>query len=193
MNWILNRVESSIKLLVVIIFTTLIVSCGEGEGNDNESSNEVTPVMETTNLTTDTTLVAELKKDYMPDSTKLATIAQSSADLYVEPNFNFNSHQKVIFNINVTNSEGDPMVNKVLSISSIPSEVEAYDDPRLQEKSLLAMATTDNDGQIYLTIEIPQNISNILLELNVVGIENDVIRLIDNSGVVMYHFQPNKT
>ncbi|MBL4900536.1 MAG: hypothetical protein JKX76_13045 [Colwellia sp.] len=180
MNRILNSIK---KLTAVIIFTMLIVSCGGGGGDAS--------VTETPNTATDTTSKVELKKDYTPDSAKLAIMAQSSIDLYVEPNFNFNSHQKVIFNINVTNSEGEPMTNKVLSISSIYHEVEAYDDPRLQEKALLAMTKTDNDGQVYLTLEIPQSISNILLELNAVGIENEVIRLIDDSGVVMYHFQPN--
>jgi len=84
------------------------------------------------------------------------------------------------------------LANKVLSISSILSEIEEYDDPRLQEKSLLATAKTDIDGQIDLILEIPKKVDNILLELNVVGIENDVIRFIDDSAAVIYHFKPSQ-
>lgn len=188
MNWLLERVKKAIKSFTIVIFITLIVSCGGG----GDSSTEVEP--EITEIETDNEIIPVLQivNSYMPDTEKLTITAQSSADLYVEPSFNFTSHQNVIFTINVSDSEGNPIANKVLSISSINSEIVEYDDPRLQEKSLLVMAKTDDDGQVNLTLEIPQYVSNVLLELNAVGLENDVIRPIDDSGVVMYNFQPSQ-
>ena len=186
MNWLLKRIKKAVKPFTVVTFITLIVSCGGGGG---DSSTEVTP--EIAKIETDEVITpsVQIVKSYMPDEDKLAKTAQSSADLYVEPSFNFNSHQSVIFTINVTDSEGNPIANKLLSISSIDNEIVEYDDPRLQQKSLLVMAKTDDDGQVYLSLEIPQYISNVLLELNAVGLENDVILPVDDSGVVIYEFQ----
>ncbi|MDX2368806.1 MAG: hypothetical protein QNK36_10440 [Colwellia sp.] len=188
MNWILNSVKNVIKSLAVIIFITLVISCGGGEGGN--ASEEVTPITVTANIVTDIAPLDQPRNDYTPDTEKLAITAQSSADLYVESSFNFTSYQNVTFTINVTDNEGNPMANKLLSISSIDSEIVEYDDPRLQEKSLLVMAKTDDDGKVYLTLEIPQYVSNVLLELNAVGLENEVILSLDTNGIVDYQFQP---
>lgn len=185
MNWILKSIKKVLKPFTIITFITLVVSCGGGGG----SSTEVAPEIAKIETDEDITPSIPIVKSYMPDVEKLTKTAQSSTDLYVEPSFNFNSHQNVIFTINVTDREGNPIANKVLSISSIDSEIVEYDDPRLQEKSLLVMAKTDNDGQVYLTLEIPQYISKVLLELNAVGLENDVILPVDDSGVVIHEFQ----
>lgn len=188
MNWKLKRINKVVKHFSIITFITLVVSCGGGGGSSTEVAPEIAKIETDEDITPSTPAV----KSYMPDVEKLAKTAQSSADLYVEPSFNFTSHQSVIFTINVTDSEGNPIANKVLSISSIDSEIVEYDDPSLQEKSLLVMAKTDDEGQVYLTLEIPQYISKVLLELNAVGLENDVIRPIDDSGIVMHNFQPSQ-
>lgn len=190
MNWILKRVKKSVKPFTIITFITLVVSCGGGGGGGDEgSSTEVVPEIAETEADNEITPIIQTVNSYMPDADKLAITAQSSADLYVEPSFNFHSYQNVVFTINVTDSAGNPIANKVLAISSIDSEIVEFDDPRLQEKSLLVMAKTDDDGQVYLTLEIPQYVSNVLLELNAVGLENEVILALDSNGIVDHNFQ----
>lgn len=190
MNWILKRVKKSVKPFTIITFITLVVSCGGGGGGgDGGSSTEVAPEIAETEADNEITPIIQTVNSYMPDADKLAITAQSSADLYVEPSFNFHSYQNVVFTINVTDSEGNPIANKMLAISSIDSEIVEFDDPRLQEKSLLVMAKTDDDGQVYLTLEIPQYVSNVLLELNAVGLENEVILALDSNGIVDHNFQ----
>lgn len=193
MNSIINIVKKVIKLSTVAFSLTLIASCGGGGDSSvapvTATSAPATPVAGTENTAPVSLPVAEPKKDYTPDAEKLLLTAQSSADLYVESDFNFNSHQQVTFNVKVTDIENKPMANKMLAISSINSEIVVHDDPRLQEKSLLTIAKTNNDGQVYLTLEVPQDVDNVLLELNALGMENDVIQLIDDAGIVMYHFQ----
>lgn len=190
MNWILKRVKKSVKPFTIITFITLVVSCGGGGGGGDEgSSTEVVPEIAETEADNEITPIIQTVNSYMPDADKLAITAQSSADLYVEPSFNFHSYQNVVFTINVTDSAGNLIANKVLAISSIDSEIVEFDDPRLQEKSLLVMAKTDDDGQVYLTLEIPQYVSNVLLELNAVGLENEVILALDSNGIVDHNFQ----
>jgi hypothetical protein len=55
---------------------------------------------------------------------------------------------------------------------------------------LVAMTKTNINGQAYLTLEIPQKVANILLELNAVGIENEVVLPISSSGEISYQFKP---
>lgn len=54
---------------------------------------------------------------------------------------------------------------------------------------LVAMTKTNINGQAYLTLEIPQKVANILLELNAVGIENEVVLPISSSGEISYQFK----
>jgi hypothetical protein len=186
MNWIFNQIKNKLMLLTVITSTALLISCGGGE----DGTSEVSSLMDKENLETEVVMLNVLKNDYKPDSTKLTITAKSSDELYVEPSFNFNNHKKVFFNVSATDAEGDPMVNKLLLISSINNEITTHDDPRLQDKSLLAMTKTNINGQAYLTLEIPQKVANILLELNAIGIENDVILPISSSGEISYQFKP---
>jgi len=186
MNWILNRFKGEMKLLAVIISTVAIVGCG---GGGEEAVSETSSAIAVESLESEVVVLEVPKSDFMPDTAKLSTTAQSSNELYVEPDFNFNNHKKVVFNISVTNSEGEPKVNKLLLISSINNEIEGHDDPRLQDKSFLAMTKTNSDGLAQLTLEVPQHVANILLELNVVGIENDVILPLDSDETINYQFK----
>ena len=186
MIWILNRFKGEVKSLAVIISTIVILGCG---GGGEEAVSGVPSAVIIEDLETEVVSIDIQKNDYMPDSTKLSTTAKSSVELYVEPNFDFINYKEVFFNVSVTNSEGEPKANKLLLISSINSEIEVYDDPRLQDKSFLAMTKTNSDGQAHLTLEVPQDVSNILLELNVVGIENDVILPLDSNETINYQFK----
>ena len=55
--------------------------------------------------------------------------------------------------------------------------------------SLLTKVKTNENGQIYINLEVPNGVDKVLLELNALGIENDIILPIDKTGIVVHHFQ----
>ncbi len=136
-----------------------------------------------------TGLVEETPVDYSPDSDKLVDKAETSTELYVEPEFNFDSYKSVSFDISVTDHLNQPVADVMLSISVIDAEITSFDDPLLQDKSLLTKVFTDANGQIYVTLEMPRSVSKVLLELHTLGVENDVIKPVEDSGLVIHHFQ----
>mgnify|MGYP005986342763 CR=1 FL=1 len=188
----MSPIRFNFKTLIHIILFCIVVSvlfgCGGGGESDNTQKSNTTSVAAVTTPPAQVVIPPE-PVDYTPDPVKLTEPATLSTELFVEPNFAFSSYKNVIFDVDVVDFNNNPMSDLMLSISIVDNEIVDYDDPRLQDKSLLAKVKTDNNGQIYLNLEIPKKVSNILLELNAVGIENDVILAIDDSGVVMYNFQ----
>ena len=196
----MSPVTFYLKTLSYFILFPLMLSsllgCGGGGSSDNTQESNATPVAAVTTPSTPITAVTPTPivpiptpVDYTPDPVKLTLSATSSTELFVDPNFTFSSYKNVIFDIDVIDFNDEPMSNLMLSISIIDNEIVDYDDPRLQEKSLLAKVKTNSNGQIYLNLEIPKKVANVLLELNAVGIENDVIFSLNDSETVIHHFQ----
>jgi len=198
MNTLINQRKKLEKLFIVNAMVLVIASCGGGGGGGGSSESSsaaptptpaVTPTPTPVVTPTPTPVVTPTPAvDYTPSSDKLTSAAQSSSELYVEPSFKFTNFQTVILDIFVTDATNQPRENLMLSVSVINSEIVDYDDPRLQEKSLLTKRKTGTNGRIYLNLELPNNVKKVLLELNALGVENDVIVSIDENGVIEHHF-----
>jgi hypothetical protein len=174
-----------VKLFFLLLISASILACGGG-GSDPVPSPISAVVAAPTPPPPPT---AEPKdKGYSPDPLKLSAEAERSQDLFVEADFAFDSYQEVIFDINATDVNNFSLSDLILAISVIDSEIVKHDDPRLQEKSLLSMAKTDANGQIYISLELPQTAAKVLLELNALGMQNDVIISIDDGRRVVHHF-----
>jgi hypothetical protein len=191
MNTIISKTKLALVTMTLPLILANLVSCG------GESSESVAPNVTATNTaapqesaSTDTSLSDPI--DYSPEATKLSSIASSSTDLYVEADFNFSSHKLVIFDINIRGIDNTPTSNAMLSISMIDADIVDFDDPKMQDKALITKALSDNNGQIYLSMELPNTVNQVLLELNALGVENDVIIKIDDSGNVIHHFNSNQ-
>ncbi|MFT4993893.1 MAG: hypothetical protein ACI965_000914 [Paraglaciecola sp.] len=170
-------------LFLVLLTAVSISACGGG-GND-ATPQSISAVVAAS--TSPPPSVPE-SQDYTPEPLKLRAEAETSQDLFVEANFAFDSYRKVIFDIDATDVNSLPLSDVMLAISVINKEIVQHDDPRLQQKSLISMAKTDKNGQIYLSLELPQTATKVLLELNAVGMQNDVIISIDDGGQVLHHF-----
>jgi len=191
MNTIIHKIKLVIIPLTLSLTLVNLVSCG-GESSESVATNvaatNTTLPPETVNA--DMSLSDSI--DYSPEATKLSSTASSSTDLYVEADFNFSSHKVVTFDINVQGIDNSPTTNAMLSISMIDANIVDFDDPKMQDKALITKALSDSNGQIYLTMELPNTVNQVLLELNALGLENDVIIKIDDSGNVVHHFNSNQ-
>jgi len=198
MNTLMNQHEKLKKLFIANALVLLIASCGGGGGGGGSSesaSAAATPTPTPTVTSTPTPIVTPTPTvvvDYAPSSDKLSSAAQSSSELYVEPSFKFTNFQTVVIDVYVTDANSNPRENLMLSVSVINSEIVDYDDPRLQDKSLLTKLKTGKNGRVYLDLELPNNVKKVLLELNALGVENDVIASIDEYGVIEHHFTQNQ-
>jgi len=186
------------KEILLSLLVSSIVGCGGGGGDSGAAAPVVeapiaqapTPIVTSTEAEVATTeLIEEASGDYSPDSDKLDLKAGTSTELYVEPAFNFDSFKSVSFDITVTDHLNEPVQGVMLSISVIDEDITNFDDPLLQNKSLLTKVFTDANGQIYVTLEMSRSVGKVLLELHSLGLENDVIMPIDDSGTVIHHFQ----
>lgn len=191
MNTIIHKIKLVIIPLTLSLTLVNLVSCG-GESSESVATN----VAATNTTLPPETVNADMPLpdpiDYSPEATKLSSTASSSTDLYVEADFNFSSHKVVTFDINVQGIDNSPTTNAMLSISMIDANIVDFDDPKMQDKALITKALSDSNGQIYLTMELPNTVNQVLLELNALGVENDVIIKIDDSGNVVHHFNSNQ-
>lgn len=188
MVFIYFKFSQIVKLFLVLLIAAYISACGGGGSDDSTSPvavGEVSPPAQPTPVEPTST---EQENDYTPDPVQLDEVAETSQDLFVDADFSFDSHREVIFDISAIDANNLPLSNLILAISIIDKDIVDYDDPRLQQKSLLSMAKTDNNGQIYVSLELPQTASKVLLELNAVGMQNDVIKSIDDDGYVLHQF-----
>lgn len=174
--------------LTMVIFSLLIVSltgCGGGGGGNAENSNATTS--ETTPIVTvsDTSPVVV---DYSPEEERLTTEASSSSELYVEPTFNFDSFKVIDVDISARDVADDPLSGALVSISAIDDSISDLNDVLIDEKSLITNIFTDNNGQINITLEVPDSVNKLLLEIHALGIENRVIFNVDEAALVMHNF-----
>lgn len=181
MKFIENKTENYQSYMLIIFMVASLIGCGGGGG-----SSEVPVIIpeETTNDSGDGV-------DYTPDPNKLEVTANNSSELYVETTFNFDSFKSVTFDILASDNLNKPLSGAMLLISAIDDEITAYDDPLIQDKSLLTKVFTDTNGQIYITIEMAKSVGKILLELNALGVKNDVILVIDDTNIISYSFDQN--
>jgi hypothetical protein len=82
----------------------------------------------------------------------------------------------------------DPLSGALVSISAIDDSISDLNDALIDEKSLITNIFTDNNGQINITLEVPDSVNKLLLEIHALGIVNEVIFNIDESALVMHNF-----
>jgi len=168
--------------ILIIFIIMCLFACGGGGGSKE------TPVK----IPEDTTTDSGDDIDYTPDPKKLQNTAKTSSELYVEETFNFDSFKSVTFDISASDSLDKPIIGAMLLVSVIDPEITAYDDPLIQDKSLLTKVFTDTNGQIYISLEMANSVDKILLELNALGLTNDVIIELDDTNVITYSFDKNE-
>lgn len=194
MNTLVCKNKTLATLSTIFALAMSTVSCGGG-GSDSTSpvatiTPTPTPAATATPVTTEAT--EPTTQEYAPDPAKLTLAAQTSDELYVAERFTFSHYQMVSVDITTADSNGNPLVHQMLAVSVIDDEIEAYDDPRLQEKRLLTYLKTDSQGRITRDIEMPTSVNKVLLELNAVGVDNDVITTINAMGAIEHHFSQNQ-
>ncbi len=174
-----NKLQYSINDILLLTFVLLVLTAVAGCGGSGGGSDEVTTQPETTTNNDSGTSAEEEEDaaDYTPDESKLDADAESSSDLYVEPEFQFDTYKTLTVDLLISNIEGAPMANTMVFISAVPADVTELDAPELADKSLLTVAKTDSSGVIYRQLEVSQTLSKVLIEVSAIGVENE--RLID--------------
>lgn len=125
---------------------------------------------------------------YQPDIALLSENAGSSNDLYVESGFRFENFRTFSVNITAADQEGSPIPSTIVKISSIASDITDLNDQRINERELLSLFKTDANGQLYQTLELPRNVTSVLLELDTIGVENAVILNIGELSSITHQF-----
>lgn len=166
------------KWLNGAVITVVLTACGSQSSSDEDIQLETAQVEETTTASVENTAT------YEPEIALLYTAAGSSTELYVEPQFNFDTHKTLNIEFQISDVEGKPLNNTMVFLSSIGDEVVALDDPNIANKSLLSVLKTDAAGNITKAIEVNQTVTNLLIEIDSLGIENEHIITIPNDGLV---------
>ncbi len=163
---------------VILSFWGLMSACGGGGGGSSEAATSAPSAqLATTDTQTNTDNSAGSSStvsvvDYSPDGAKLNNEAETSLDLYVESDFNFDSYRQITLDIDLQSLNGENIADSLVYISAIASGVVALDDPKVYEKSLITVLKTDSDGSGLITFEAPQVVDNLLIEINSLGIHN---------------------
>ncbi len=193
MNTSNRNTFSLIQVTAITLMLSVLASCGGGGGGESTSTSTAAttppaapaPAPTTTN-TSETPTETE---SYDPDASKQEQTADQTEDLYVEQNFEFNTYKVITIDIQATDDVGAALANTLLFISSLPAEMTELDDERMAEKSLISVFKTDSSGGVYTEVEVSSNVKNVLLELNTLGIENEVIVTLAEDNMVQHHFK----
>jgi hypothetical protein len=122
-----------------------------------------------------TVKVANATENYLPDTQKLSTKAAQSKDLYVEPDFNFQTFSSYTLELSVNDLDGQPAEGVIMRIFSTDDEHALSESEAVSQKSLLGIVRTDQYGSVYQTIEISKSVKHLLLELNSKSPDNQVL------------------
>jgi hypothetical protein len=128
-------------------------------------------------------------EDYLPDSEKLVTKAAQSKDLYVEPDFNFQTFNTYTLELFVNDSNGQPLQGVLLRIFSTDAENVGSEESLAAQKSLLGIVKTDHHGSVYQTIEISGSIKQVLLQLNSQSPNNQVLIKLADQEYISHVFE----
>jgi hypothetical protein len=129
------------------------------------------------------------RQDHQPMAEKLDAKAGRSKELYVEPEFRFNTFKSMTVDISVVDLNGYPVSGAIALISNIPEDVLDLYDQRLQQKSLIGVVRSDDSGHIYQNLELSSSVKRVLLELNIKSENNKVIIELDDTQYISHFFQ----
>lgn len=166
-------------LLILIVLTFFLQACGgssEGESAEQESagSGSEEPVLEA--------------PSYEPSTELLSQEAERSTDIYVAETFNFNTYKTVTIDVSAATPDGTPLADTLLFVYSIPSEVQELAELKPEDKDLLFIVKTNSAGLALVKQEINQNLDTLLLELQTIGIENQIVTKLTEQNLILHHF-----
>jgi len=128
-------------------------------------------------------------QNHQPMAEKLDVNAGRSKELYVEPEFRFDTFVTITVDISVVDSNGNPVADAIALISNIPEDALDLYDQRLEQKSLIGVVRSDASGLIYQTVELSNSVKRVLLELNIQSKNNKVIIELDDTRHISHFFQ----
>lgn len=185
MNTFNTNILILLQVKAMVLMLSVIASCGDGQTN---SSNLVAETLTVPPIHVIATPLTG-SDSYTPKSNKQRKRAGKTRDLYADNNFQFNTYKVITLDINAIDDSEQALANTLLFVSALPDEVEQLDDQAITEKSLLRVFKTDASGGIYAEIEIASTVNKLLLELNTMGIENEVIVTLEQEQVVHHQFK----
>lgn len=171
-----------LKLTVIFCIGSLS-ACGGGGGSSSSAPSE-TPAPAPTPVPDE----PDEEEDYSPDESGLDTEANNSEQLYVQPDFTFDTHKVITLDISAVNNDGHALGNTLMFISVVDSDINELTDERLQQKALLTVARTNANGEVLREVETANTVTKLLIELNTVGIENEVLVTLADDNYVSYQF-----
>lgn len=174
------------KVALLPLFLIALTNCGGGGsgGNDNSSSTASTSTPTTVTNNTNTTQ----PESYVPDPKKQQEVADDSADLYVEEDFEFNTYKTITLDVQAFGTDGEPLANVLMFFSAIPAQMTEKESELIAEKSLIGVFKMNENGAYYGQIEVAANVTNTMLQLNTLGIENEVILALPENNILQYQF-----
>ena len=133
--------------------------------------------------------MASATESYLPDTVKLVTKAAQSMDLYVEPDFNFQTFKTYTLELSVNNQAGQPAQGAILRIYSTDDENVQSEDGLAAQRSLLGIVRTDQYGSVYQTIELSQSVKQVLLEFDSQSPDNQVLINLTDKEYISHIFE----
>lgn len=167
----LVNIHRNSLLAVMVVFSFSMTGCGGGGGSESNTAT-AEPVTEPVTISVTVPLAAP---DYSPNTDKLSSEAETSADLFVETEFNFSSYKEIGLDINVQSLAGERIEDSLVYISSIPDDVVEFDDEDIKLATLIAVTKTDSNGHSLLRFETTQRVNNLLIEISALGVNNQHI------------------
>ncbi|KXJ62267.1 MAG: hypothetical protein AXW14_00345 [Alteromonas sp. Nap_26] len=172
-------------MLTVIFCLGILSACGGGGGSNSSAPSE-TPAPAPAPVPNDPDENED--ENYLPDETGLDNEANNSEQLYIQPDFTFDTHKVITLDISAINADGRAIGNALMFISVVDSDINELTDERLQQKALLTVARTNANGEVLREVEIANTATKLLIELNTVGIENEVLVTLADDNYVSYQF-----
>lgn len=188
MNAYKTNTLTLLQVTALTFMLSIVASCGGGGGDSSSTTPSSVPETPPTSGTDTNGSTTTTTESYQPDPEKQQNTAEETDDLYVEEDFEFNTYKVLTIDIQAVDDLGEALANTLLFVSSVPEQVSELDDQRMAEKSLMSVFKTDSSGAIYTQMEISTNVNKVLLELNTLGIENEVLISLSEDNMLQYQF-----
>jgi hypothetical protein len=135
------------------------------------------------------TATGKTTSDYQPSAGKLDANAGRSKELYVAPDFRFDTFKSMTVDISIVDLNGEPVSGAIALISNIPEDVLDLYDQRLEQKALIGIVRSDQYGRVYQALELSSSVKRVLLELKIQSENNKVIIELDDTQYISHFFQ----
>lgn len=134
-----------------------------------------------------TTHVAKRKSSgedelFRPDPEKRYQIAESTEDLYVEPDFSYTGQRKISLSVSIRGIEHASSNGEIFQVYALPKTTDSVScEPRFGD--LMATRRTDASGNYWGAIDVPQHVKHLLIQTHIIGIDNSqCVNISPNQG-----------